>query len=290
MASQKIKIELKQIETVKWGTRPAIWLTFLAYIVSQVSVIIPYGLIFLVSGQDKATDLFDDNTWVSFFVIAFSAVTMVAVIYIYLKAKKFKLADLGFRSLKPKDYLNIALFAILYLIISAVILSLAGLIPGFNLNQEQDIGFGAVEGWQLVAVFISLVIIPPLAEEIVFRGFFYRGLKSHWQSRPVIYAGVIMAVVTALVTANIFTGLAILIMTIASGLAAKLNIKLGAALFVSSVFGLVHGQWNVALDTFVLSMVMIALYEKTNNLWACVFLHGLKNFIAFLALFVISGN
>ena len=97
-----------------------------------------------------------------------------------------------------------------------------------------------------------------------------------------------MAGLTALLTTNPATGLVIISMSLLAVFVAKKNIKLGSALFVSSVFGLVHGQWNVALDTFVLSMVMIALYEKTNNLWASVLLHGIKNFIAFMALFVIK--
>lgn len=274
--------------TAKWGAKPAIWLTFLAYIVSQLAVLLPYGFVYLVSGKEEARVFFEESVWASFFLIAFSAATMVSVIVLYLKKKKLKLASLGFRSLKPTDFGWLIIFGLGYLIISATVLSLASLVPGFDLNQEQELGFGVVAGWQLVAVFISLVLIPPLAEEIVFRGFFYRGLKNQFITKQVILAGVVMAGLTALLTTNPVTGLVIISMSLLAVFVAKKNIKLGSALFVSSIFGLVHGQWNVALDTFVLSMVMIALYEKTNNLWASVLLHGIKNFIAFMALFVIK--
>jgi len=95
----------------------------------------------------------------------------------------------------------------------------------------------------LVLAFIGLVVLPPIAEEMLFRGFLYRGL-------------------------------------------AKRLPKILSALITSGLFALLHFQWNVSLDVFVLSLVLIALYEKTKNLWVCVGLHAIKNGIAFLALFV----
>jgi membrane protease YdiL (CAAX protease family) len=63
-----------------------------------------------------------------------------------------------------------------------------------------------------------------------------------------------------------------------------------AAAVSSLLFAVVHFQWNVGVDVFVLSMVMILLYEKTKNLWVCVALHGLKNLVAYLMLFVFTGR
>lgn len=62
--------------------------------------------------------------------------------------------------------------------------------------------------------------------------------------------------------------------------------KIAAAIIVSLLFGLAHGQWNVAADTFVLSLVLIYLVEKSNSLWAAISLHLLKNSVAFLLVFV----
>jgi membrane protease YdiL (CAAX protease family) len=60
-----------------------------------------------------------------------------------------------------------------------------------------------------------------------------------------------------------------------------------AALLVSALFGVAHGQWNVALDVFCLSMVACYLRESTGAIWAGVLLHVLKNMIAFYFTFVV---
>jgi membrane protease YdiL (CAAX protease family) len=45
-----------------------------------------------------------------------------------------------------------------------------------------------------------------------------------------------------------------------------------------------------AVDTFILSLSLIYLREKTNNLWASMTLHACKNGFAFVALFIISSR
>ncbi|MEO5690701.1 MAG: CPBP family intramembrane glutamic endopeptidase [Candidatus Saccharimonadales bacterium] len=59
-----------------------------------------------------------------------------------------------------------------------------------------------------------------------------------------------------------------------------------ASLITSVLFGVVHGQVNVGIDTFMLSMVLCYLRDKTGSIWSGVFVHALKNSIAFYILFV----
>lgn len=59
-----------------------------------------------------------------------------------------------------------------------------------------------------------------------------------------------------------------------------------AILLTSALFGFVHGQWNVGLDTFVLSVVMCLLVVWRGNLWPAIFVHMLKNGVAFYFLFI----
>ena len=62
------------------------------------------------------------------------------------------------------------------------------------------------------------------------------------------------------------------------------------ALVVSLLFGVAHGQWNVGIDTFCLSMVACALREVTGSIWGGIILHTAKNMLAFMLTFVfISG-
>jgi membrane protease YdiL (CAAX protease family) len=63
---------------------------------------------------------------------------------------------------------------------------------------------------------------------------------------------------------------------------------IAAALAVSVVFGFLHGQWNVAVDTFALSLVACYLYEQTNSIRPAVLLHMIKNAIAFYLIFLVG--
>ena len=60
-----------------------------------------------------------------------------------------------------------------------------------------------------------------------------------------------------------------------------------AALISSSLFALAHGQWNVALDTFVLGLVLCNLADRTRSILPGIFIHALKNSVAFILLFVL---
>jgi membrane protease YdiL (CAAX protease family) len=82
--------------------------------------------------------------------------------------------------------------------------------------------------------------------EILVRGYLYSGLRSNWKFLP-------------------------------------------AALLTSLMFGLAHLQlgsgaavvWAAGIDTFVLSMVLVYLREKTGVLYAGILVHALNNLIAF---------
>lgn len=59
-----------------------------------------------------------------------------------------------------------------------------------------------------------------------------------------------------------------------------------AMLLVSVLFGFLHGQWNVAISTFSLSLVLCSLREITGTIWSGIFVHMLMNGIAFYLLYV----
>lgn len=69
----------------------------------------------------------------------------------------------------------------------------------------------------------------------------------------------------------------------------KVRSKLGvvvSAILVSLVFALLHGQWNVAVSTFALSLVLCGLREITGTIWSGMLLHILSNGIAFYLVYV----
>lgn len=60
-----------------------------------------------------------------------------------------------------------------------------------------------------------------------------------------------------------------------------------SAVVTSFLFGLAHWQLNVAIDTFVLSLVTIYALEEHDNVLSAIAIHALKNGYAFLFIFVL---
>lgn len=68
-------------------------------------------------------------------------------------------------------------------------------------------------------------------------------------------------------------------------LRAKLKIPL-AILLTSLLFAVLHGQWNVGVGVFALSIVLCTLREITGTIWSGILLHMLSNGVAFYLLFI----
>lgn len=148
---------------------------------------------------------------------------------------------------KPFVWRNIGLLLLCfvgYFAATIIFSSLASLLPWVDTNQAQDVGFKNLSGsTDLILAFVALVVLPPIAEELLFRGYLFGKLRQEngfWVS----------------------------------------------TIITSLLFGLVHMQWNVGVDTFVLSIFLCILREKTGSLWTSMLLHGMKNGVAYFFLFI----
>ena len=97
--------------------------------------------------------------------------------------------------------------------------------------------------FEYVLAFISLVIVAPFAEEVLFRGYLFGKLQK--------YTSVWLSI-----------------------------------LITSLLFAVVHFQWNVGIDVFVLSIVLCLLRIVSGSLWPAILLHMVKNGVAFYFLFI----
>jgi membrane protease YdiL (CAAX protease family) len=134
---------------------------------------------------------------------------------------------------------------IVYFIASSLLVFIASsLFSSLDLSQVQDVGFTKLsQSYEYMLAFVTLIVVAPVAEELLFRGFLYGKLKKHM---PVWVA----------------------------------------ILITSALFGFIHGQWNVGLDVFALSIVLCSLREVTGNIWSGMLLHMLKNSVAFFIIFI----
>ncbi|MCL2869561.1 CPBP family intramembrane metalloprotease [Candidatus Saccharibacteria bacterium] len=205
-----------------------------------------FALILMIGNQVKTLA---DNALFNTILMAVAEIIVLAIViglpYYLLKAKT-SLKELGVH--RPPSWTDILLSPaglIVYFVLAALLTAVASLfLPNSIMQQAQDVGFkNLTHQADYVLAFLSLVVIAPVVEETIFRGFLFGKLKKHM---PVIVA----------------------------------------ALVTSAVFGIAHGQINVGLNVFALSMVACYLREFTDSIWAGVLLHMIKNGIAFYFLFI----
>lgn len=163
-----------------------------------------------------------------------------------IKRKRTSLAEIGIKGLPTwKDIALAPTGFILYLLATGItVYLLKVLVPSFDASQIQNVGFDNLsQQYEYILAFLTLVVVAPIAEETVFRGYLYGKLRQ--------------------------------------------AVPLWAAMIATSaLFGAIHGQWNVAVDVFVLSMVACVLREITGSIWAGILLHMIKNGLAFYLLFI----
>lgn len=211
-------------------------------------------------------------TWTSVFEALSYVLTLVALLFIpkiagkifnLLKKRKGKFAKfllkdpLGFAKKDTRDSLgltglptwtDIGLAPIAFiasLLASQILLSIFSLIfPWFNAAETQNLGYATtIFGFDRLLAFITLCVVAPIAEELIFRGWLYGRQRA----------------------------------------------KTGAFLtifFNAVFFGVMHGQWNVALTVGAMGATACLLREITGTVYSGILLHILKNSIAFVLLFI----
>lgn len=243
------------VPSVPWSPWWGVVFVIVIYFFSQVlgSYIVSIYPLLKHWSQTQATDWLNNSVGVKFAYILLVETAAVGAIYLFLRRYKLSLASIGLRRPRWSDpFYGLAALPVYFILYLLSVVIVKHFVPSLDLNQQQQIGFDNIHGTAaLVLTFLSLVILPPIAEEIMVRGFLYSSLKK---GLPLIAA--------AIVTSGIF---------------AAAHLPEGGA---------TGPLYIAALDTFVLSLVLIYLREKTAGLWASITLHAGKNGIAFFALFI----
>ncbi len=106
----------------------------------------------------------------------------IAVFWLALKQNGQSLRDLGFRWIKIRKFALLAMKAILMIFLFNIVYTvLFSAISGGQPEQQYiaEIISKTGKSWNLIFLFFFAVIIGPFAEEIIFRGFIYSGLRKH---------------------------------------------------------------------------------------------------------------
>ncbi|MEO6761840.1 MAG: CPBP family intramembrane glutamic endopeptidase [Candidatus Saccharimonadales bacterium] len=241
---------------VPWNPWVAIVYAAVIFFAAQIIAVTVIKIYGYVEGWSnvRVAYWFTDSTFAQFWYVLMAEAITFGAIWWFVKRRKSNLASLGLKRFKSFDIISaLAGFAVYFIGYAIILAIVTHLIPALNVSQSQDIGFQDTKtDLELLAAFVSLVILPPIVEETLFRGFIFGGLKN---KLPVVWSAIITS-----------------------------------ALFASAHLQFGSGQpllWVAAIDTFTLSLVLCYLRQKTGRLWAGILLHSLKNLIAFTVLFLL---
>ncbi len=158
------------------------------YIFSQF---VQAALVLAVEGIFKKTVTIERNTTLVCALYAFTTITMLVALFVVMRYRKVSLRDLRIKRPRWSDVGYAALgFGAYFMLAQLAYASIKLLLPAVKLDQVQDLGFGQVSGITMLLVFITIAVLPPLLEELLFRGFMFRGLRnshvSHWTSAFIV--------------------------------------------------------------------------------------------------------
>lgn len=219
---------------------------FLAFIASQVIALFLTTLFLGIAGV--ATGI-EDSAAAQLTYVLMAEGLAVGIVYLVLKRRRLGFSDIGLGRRPQWRDLKVAFvgFLAFYALLIAITIAVKALIPSFDVDQAQDIGFSNLQtSLDRLIAFVALVILPPLGEEILMRGYLYTGLRSR------------MTFFWALIFTSVIFGLA--------------HLEYGKNTPV---------VWVAGLSTFILSVVLVYTRERTGALYAAILIHMLNNAIAF---------
>jgi len=231
----------------------SLWV-FVAFFVGEMlaGVFIAYGLVF--SGLKLNAAL--EYTILAAIGYTFGLALTVGLPWLATR-KRPSLKLLGIDRLPSWSDIGLSILSVLpyYLLSAGVLWAAMTFTRVIDPNVGQQIGFDNLTlGIEYFVAFITLVLMAPLAEELLFRGYFMGRLNER--------VGKWLAVI---LTALVFGSL---------------------HLFGVTNDGHIVFQWATALDTFALGLMAGSLRQISGSIWAGMLLHSIKNGIAYYFLFI----
>ncbi len=215
-------------------------------IVAQL--VIGYLMIWIL-GAEK----FDQPIWTA--VYSALVYVLVMLLIILVPRKNTNRVSLGLRETPTWTDIGLAPVGfVVYLFLAAGLVAIFSFFPWFNAEEAQEIGFSLYSvGFDRVIAFVTLVVIAPIAEEIIFRGWLYGKMREKLNEKVSNRTSMLISI-----------------------------------FLVSFLFGIIHLQWNVGVNVFALSVVLCGLREITGTIYSGILLHIIKNAVAFYYLFVLG--
>jgi membrane protease YdiL (CAAX protease family) len=225
---------------IGWGIGLAVWVGAILF---GVQFLISFILVKMLSESQLQSNVLN-----SIYQVVVYAASFAVIVFVPWRILKMKTTrdELGLRGLPTWTDVLLAPIGFIVVMALATMLSaiMVAIMPDIDWEQAQEVGFNNLYNTaDFILAFVCLVVLAPICEEIIFRGWLYGKLRMRLSAVPAI-------------------------------------------LIVSVLFGVMHGQWNVGVTVFAMSVGMCVMRELTGTVWSGVLLHMIKNGIAFYFLFV----
>ena len=188
-------------KTPKNHCKIALWIFYLLiWVIASIvasQLVIGY-LMALILGVDTLSQ----PVWTAVYSALSYLVALLLIIFIppaiIKKSQKSDRNLLGLKGLPTWSDIGLAPIGfIVYLLIASILTWLFSLFPWFDAEQVQNVGFSTyLSGAERVIAFFILVVIAPIMEEIIFRGWLYGKIRTKC---PMIVSILIVSVVFGIV-------------------------------------------------------------------------------------------
>ncbi len=213
-----------------------------------LQLIVGYLMLWIL-GAEK----FNQPAWTAIYSAIVYILTMILIVSV--PKKNTNRTSMGLKGTPTWTDIGLAPVGfIVYLLFAALLVGIFSIFPWFNAEEAQEIGFNVYSvGIDRFIAFVTLVIVAPIAEELIFRGWLYGKMRKKLNEE---YSESISMLI------SIF--------------------------LVSLLFGIIHLQWNVGVNVFAMSVVMCGLREITGTVYSGILLHMIKNGVAFYLLYIVG--
>ena len=177
----------KKRMVVLWAIALTVWvgaiIVVAQFVVSLVAAIIIEKSGVVVDANSAALEA------VLMVIVYVMALILIILPPLYLLDSKVGRDGLGLKGLPTWTDILLAPIGYIASMVAtiAVLLVVQAVAPSFNLNEAQDVGFNGVYlNIDKAIAFVALVVLAPIAEELIFRGYLYGKLRTRLSAIPAI--------------------------------------------------------------------------------------------------------
>lgn len=188
MTKKKTSTESEPVEAPQaWSVWQSFWVSLSVFFAPQFAILVPVTAVMMAAGHESLEATFDAyepwlvNTLAALFVTALGGL----ILHTFIKTRG-GLAALGFKRTNIDDMVTVLpVFFGYFLTIAGVFTLISVYLPSVDLDQTQSTGFeDGQQSIELIAAFFTLVILAPIYEEALFRGFAFQGVAKRYGYWP----------------------------------------------------------------------------------------------------------